>query len=673
MAVLLGLYYLLFEREKMHRFNRFYLLSALVFSLAIPFITVYTFIEYVEIPEMPQVEALAEVPHQATILIEEPVNYWPYIGWGLYAIVSIIMMVRFAKNIFYFIRKANNPKSHLGKAKLVLLDEKVLPHTFLNYIFVNREDHEEKQIEDELYTHEYTHVRQMHTLDILLIEALRIVFWFNPLLYFYKRAIQLNHEFLADEKVIDANTDTIQYQTLLLSKAQHNTSFAFASQLTFSLTKKRLIMMTKTTSATKALLLKSALLPVAAGFLMLFCTTTIAQIKTVVEQDNEKELKAIYGNTHFRFTDANGVSVDKNYNELSAEEKKSLTLNPAVKADYIEITQSSADQMEKNRATEQLIITQTSGSDKVYSTEEVSTSPSYPDGVAGFHRYIAASMKVPAELKGEVKMIYSFVVEKNGTISNVKAVKDAGHGTAEQMKEILEGSAKWTPGKKEGENVRTLIVVPVTLMATKPKKVSSWEEAKEYLQEDELVPYNKLTKQPEYPGGIGAFFASVSKNFNIPETATGTYKLYFSFIVEKNGTLTNIKAQRSPDETLSAEGIRVISKSEKWKPGEVDGKAVRTQYNIPLTINAYRNKAETVPVKVDPNSIETVFNLQPGKYNISITGLPENTAILIHDRFGEKVKTAVSKGKTTVIDINKLPAGEYFIKTPYETKKITKP
>jgi hypothetical protein len=97
-------------------------------------------------------------------------------------------------------------------ATLVLVDEKTLPHTFLNHIFVNFDDYNQRTIEDELYTHELVHVTQKHTLDILFIELLITIFWFNPLLYLYKKAIQLNHEFLADQKVVESYNNVPFYQ-----------------------------------------------------------------------------------------------------------------------------------------------------------------------------------------------------------------------------------------------------------------------------------------------------------------------------------------------------------------------------------------------------------------------------------------------------------------------------
>ena len=217
LIVLLGIYYLFLEKEKMHHFNRFFLLFSLLFSLTIPFVTITVYREIVPV-QVPII--IQQIPKQAPVFVAESTNYTPSILWILYAIITFILAIRFCRNIFKIRTKIkNNKKEKIKGAILVLVEEKILPHTFLNYIFINKEDYENLNIEEELYTHELTHVRQKHTFDILFIEFLKTVFWFNPILILYKKAIQLNHEFLADEKVVKSYKNVPFYQNLLLEKA----------------------------------------------------------------------------------------------------------------------------------------------------------------------------------------------------------------------------------------------------------------------------------------------------------------------------------------------------------------------------------------------------------------------------------------------------------------------
>ncbi|MFP9098201.1 energy transducer TonB [Flavobacterium sp. RHBU_24] len=105
----------------------------------------------------------------------------------------------------------------------------------------------------------------------------------------------------------------------------------------------------------------------------------------------------------------------------------------------------------------------------------------------------------------------------------------------------------------------------------------------------DVTVYNSagLQVQPEYPGGIEAFYKYVNKNFRIPELDNDmTAKIYVSFVVEKDGTLTAIKVLRDPGFGLGKEAERVLkSLKTKWSPGIQNGKPVRAQYNLPITIN----------------------------------------------------------------------------------------
>lgn len=278
--IFLGFYHLVLEREKMHLFNRFYLLGSIVISLVIPFVT-FEIIEIIPVTQSTELQIIDTIPSSSNeTIIEEKINYLPIILWSLYILISSILIIRFARNIWKLISKAiSNPKVKYKNAKLVLLDEKTLPHTFLNFIYINFEDYNNRNIEDELYTHELVHVNQKHTLDILFIEVLKVIFWFNPLFIFFKKAMQLNHEFLADEEIIKTYNNVPFYQNLLLQKGIGTQTIYLTSNLNYLVTKKRLIMMTKSTSQTIAVLKKIAIIPILTGLVYFFCIEIVAQEK----------------------------------------------------------------------------------------------------------------------------------------------------------------------------------------------------------------------------------------------------------------------------------------------------------------------------------------------------------------------------------------------------------
>lgn len=302
LGVFIAFYYLVLEREKMHQFNRFYLLITILFSFIIPFYT-YEIIEIV--PVVQHFEPISNDPIskstenfvvdsvQNEIQVEEKTDYIPYVILSFYILTTLILSVRFGKNYFKLVSKINsNPTLKYKNANLVLMEEKILPHSFLNSIFVNSEDYNNRNIEDELFTHELVHVTQKHTLDILFIEFLKVVFWFNPLLYIYKKAIQLNHEFLADEEIVKKFNNVPFYQNLLLQKSNGLQTVSLASNLNYLVTKKRLIMMTKNTSKKIAILKKIAVFPILATLIYFFCVEIVAQEKIVNINSNVKNKEA---------------------------------------------------------------------------------------------------------------------------------------------------------------------------------------------------------------------------------------------------------------------------------------------------------------------------------------------------------------------------------------------
>jgi bla regulator protein BlaR1 len=281
-ALLMLFYFLLLEKEKMHRFNRWYLLCSIIFSFIIPLINITTTVtqnllpvdQLINTPENNLQEAIA----QQTVAATQFKSFLPILSWSIYSSISIFLLTRFLKNIFHIYHKIKNNKSvQYYTSRLVLTTDKIIPHSFLHYIFIDKDGFESSGIEKEILSHELTHVQQKHSLDILLVELLLVFCWFNPFLYLYRKAIQLNHEFLADEAVINIYKNTTAYQYLLLEKATQPGSVSFTSQFNYLITKKRLVMMTRTTSPKVALLKQFALLPLLSGMFLLFSSRSYTQ------------------------------------------------------------------------------------------------------------------------------------------------------------------------------------------------------------------------------------------------------------------------------------------------------------------------------------------------------------------------------------------------------------
>lgn len=285
-AVFFLTYKLFLEREKMHLFNRFYLLLSLLLSFAIPAIRFNAATPILPIYESGNLHAnILEDSGIIQILSpKQSTNYIFSILLSIYVTITTLLLFRFINNLNKILSKVRKHQNISYKnSKIVLINEDLTPHSFLNYFFINTKDYKNGNIENEILIHEYTHIQQKHSYDILFIEILQIVFWFNPLVFFYRKAIQLNHEFLADEAVINTFKNIPSYQYLLIDKANKIKTYNLTSQFNYSITKKRLIMMTKQKSLRNALCRQIAIVPVLALSIFIFSTKSFAQDSTTVQ------------------------------------------------------------------------------------------------------------------------------------------------------------------------------------------------------------------------------------------------------------------------------------------------------------------------------------------------------------------------------------------------------
>ena len=256
------------EKVSAHIFKRFYLIAVIFISIGIPFIT---FTEYIEVNIEPQNIEISALQNNFTAnnldIVETKTiqDNLPQILWIIYSIGVLLFSFRFFKNLYQLIYKIKqNTKYKYQSFINVLIHDLIIPHTFLNYIFVNKSSFEKNVIPQEVLLHEQAHAKQKHSLDILFIETLQILFWFNPLLYFIKKDIKLNHEFLADQYVLNKGIKSSTYQNTLLAFSSNAHSNTLANAINYSLIKKRFTVMKTQTPKTAIWLRTFIILPLLA-------------------------------------------------------------------------------------------------------------------------------------------------------------------------------------------------------------------------------------------------------------------------------------------------------------------------------------------------------------------------------------------------------------------------
>lgn len=230
---------------------------------------------------------------------------------------------------------------------------------------------------------------------------------------------------------------------------------------------------------------------------------------------------------------------------------------------------------------------------KIYSFMSMETPPSYPGGMTSFYSFLNDTMKYPEEAKKRNLMgtlLVSFVVEKDGSLNDIKIDRNLGHGTDEEAVRVLKLSKRWNPGLIAGKPVRVKYNIPVrfgpqnsSLIAAQPKNTIA--PGTNDTGEDKIYNFISMETPPSYPGGLTNFYQFISENMKYPDTAVKEKiqgSVLVSFVVQKDGTLNDIKVERKLGFGTDEEAIRVLNLSKRWNPGEIDGKPVNVKYNIPV-------------------------------------------------------------------------------------------
>ena len=254
-------YKLWIAQTSMHHFKRFYLLLVLILPFIIPKleynIHAKTEAESLILPNVEYVQSEQDIDDSKTVKILDatqpvpnPIDLLDVIITA-YMTFSLFMFIRFLKNLHYLIYQIRRNKKIKAENYWVVQSDKVQnPYSFFHYVFVNSIAYKDG-IPQAVWKHEEAHVRQWHSIDIVFTEIITLFCWFNPVIYLLKPAMQLNHELLADQYVLRADTSFKDYGYLLLNLNHADIENNFISQLHYKQLKNRLIMMNLKTSLSK--------------------------------------------------------------------------------------------------------------------------------------------------------------------------------------------------------------------------------------------------------------------------------------------------------------------------------------------------------------------------------------------------------------------------------------
>lgn len=455
-AVCLALFYLfhklLMSRDTFHTFNRFAILSMMLLSLVLPLVHL-------------SLDSEAGI-NRGTVALEGLVAQTVVadggngVGEGLS--LTQVLLAAYVLGVVLFVGKALLSVGSLLRLirrarcvevrngiRIYTMQGDISPFSWFRYIIMSEKDWQENR--REIVLHEMAHIRRCHSMDVAVCNMMIVFQWYNPAAWLLKRELQTVHEYEADEAVLSAGVDATHYQMLLIRKAVGERLFSMANNLNHNSLKKRITMMKikRTNPMQKAKI--AFVLPLAAMTVAAFASQKVENLSEKVEQESEA------------FS-----SVSDNPVVRAVGETASVA---AVKVqEYKALEEASSMAMAKDTA-------EVKTGKKMPCTDNPEMFPQFPGGHVALFEYLSKNIKFPKSKENEdvkVRVVTTFTVEKDGSITDAKIVRSQGEAFDNEALRVINGMPKWIPGMQNGKAVSVKYLLPITFSTTdSDKKIKS--------------------------------------------------------------------------------------------------------------------------------------------------------------------------------------------------------
>ena len=444
MGLFTVLYLMFLQKETFFRTNRFFLLFALLFSFVLPLL-------HFSIFNSNQASFDGIAGQQYSIMLESVSVYGASVSQSfiqsitasnlliaIYVLGMAFFAIRFSIRLIQIsliIRR--NKIVHENHVRLVVLEKEVSPFSFLSYVFAGANN---KNLSgwDKMLIHEMEHVKQRHTIDILILEVISVVQWFNPFFWLLKRMLKENHEYLADRAVLKQDNNTTAYRQVLLSQLI-GVHLNMTNNFNYSI-KKRMMMMTKIKSS------KLANMKVLVGILLAVALVFVfaCDNKDIVESGDE------------------------------TSELKSTEISSPIGIGMEEIVAVARGEAADGYNQTDLNTTTIPNISKPLISEEDSTifvipeeMPEYPGGDEALMMYLAKNIKYPALAQDagiQGRVYVTFIVEEDGSVGRAKIARGVDESLDNEALRVVSEMPVWKPGKKDGLAVAVQYTVPISFV-----------------------------------------------------------------------------------------------------------------------------------------------------------------------------------------------------------------
>ncbi len=556
-AVLLAVFYmfyrLLLSRETLHRMNRVVLLTTAVASFILP-LCVITMHETVVVNAAAGHIGLGSL--RVSVEDEPPLTWWQVVLPVVYTI-GVVATVAYTLisvlKVWLLICSSEQHPWADGITLCVTGNADVSPFSWMHYIVMNHSDYECRDAA--ILAHERGHIRQRHSLDVLLVDTLTALQWFNPAMWMLRQDLRAIHEYEADQAVLSQGINMRQYQYLLIQKAVVACGYSVANGITHSTLKNRITMMLNNKKSNQTgwhracpYMKLLALVPIV-GIALALNAETVTHY--VYEQPQKKVVKKGRKDGQIR-VGAKTIEVRTDEGALTGE-------NVIMGVGETDTIRGQIIYLDKEYLKQPLIII-----DGKRATKEQMQALDSKD----IDHIDVLKDKSAVELYGEDG--------KNGVIIITTVVGNASKRSSE-----LVGNAS-----KRSDGGEYLFLGNAKVDSTGAQFKDAEVVVADVVEHGFEDVFDVVEQMPEFPGGPEALMQFLSKNICYPEAAfkAGAQgRVLVSFIVDTEGRINNAKVIKKVNDDLDAEAIRVIGSMPNWKPGRQNGKAVRVRYTVPIT------------------------------------------------------------------------------------------
>ncbi len=439
-AVFYMFYRLLLARETFHHVNRIVLLTTAVASYVLP-ICVITFHETVVMQQTPTVTIDGL---QASAYEPASTPLWQIVLPILFIIGAAAATGHTLCSLIRIIRLISHSEQHPqadGTTICVTGNADLAPFSWMHYIVMNRSDYDVSDAA--ILAHERGHIRLHHSCDVLLVDLLTALQWFNPAMWMLRSDLRAIHEYEADAAVLSQGINARQYQYLLITKAGGIGGYSLANGITHSALKNRITMMTNKTSKSSHLLKLLALLPIVGVTLALNAETVTDYV-----YNNDEPQKQ--------------VPVKKGKQNAAIKNNGKTILQVVEAPDQKTEAEAPKSEQKQYEATVTYEIKEDSPQDVFDVVEKM---PEFPGGVQELLGFLSKTIKYPAEAEKAGKqgrVIATFVVRKDGSISDARVVKSVDPLLDAEALRVINAMPAWIPGTQNGKPVNVKYTVPIS-------------------------------------------------------------------------------------------------------------------------------------------------------------------------------------------------------------------